>query len=122
MEELDRIPDFGWRRRCDQDFEDNRDQDLRPNMAQVAHLAPLGIRYLFKEWLPKILSGKKPAIDQFLMRTSQKGYGAPSGGIGSGTIGRGIGGEFTRFQIVPGVSVKTHILISMIINEPFDSF
>ena len=29
--------------------------------------------------------------------------GAPIGGIGSGTIGRGYRGEFCRFQMVPGM-------------------
>ncbi len=30
-------------------------------------------------------------------------YGVPCGGIGSGTMGRGTTGEFTRFQICPGM-------------------
>ena len=30
-------------------------------------------------------------------------YGVPCGGIGAGTIGRGFRGEFTRFQMIPGV-------------------
>jgi hypothetical protein len=29
--------------------------------------------------------------------------GAPLGGLGSGTIGRGFKGEFCRFQLVPGL-------------------
>ena len=29
-------------------------------------------------------------------------YGAPCGGLGSGTIGRGFRGEFCRFQVVAG--------------------
>ena len=29
--------------------------------------------------------------------------GAPLGGLGSGTIGRGFGGEFCRYQLVPGL-------------------
>ena len=29
-------------------------------------------------------------------------YGAPCGGLGSGTIGRGFRGEFCRWQVVPG--------------------
>ncbi len=36
------------------------------------------------------------------MRTSLAMYGVPSGGVGSGTIGRGFRGEFCRFQMVPG--------------------
>ena len=29
--------------------------------------------------------------------------GAPIGGIGCGTIGRGFRGEFCRFQFIPGI-------------------
>ena len=29
--------------------------------------------------------------------------GAPLGGIGSGTIGRSLSGEFMRFQLLPGL-------------------
>ncbi|GLV41779.1 uncharacterized protein CBL_12068 [Carabus blaptoides fortunei] len=31
-------------------------------------------------------------------------YGVPIGGIGCGTIGRGLKGEFCRFQLNPGLS------------------
>ena len=34
--------------------------------------------------------------------TGKQIYGAPLGGIGAGTIGRGFRGEFTRFQMIPG--------------------
>lgn len=36
---------YGWIRRADQEFEDQRDQNLRPKFHQVRHLVPLGIRY-----------------------------------------------------------------------------
>ena len=35
--------------------------------------------------------------------------GAPIGGIGCGTIGRGFCGEFCRFQMIPGM-YKYHII------------
>lgn len=37
------------------------------------------------------------------MEHSKQIYGAPIGGIGSGTIGRGYAGEFSRFQLRPGI-------------------
>ena len=41
-------------------------------------------------------------IDQFRPRHGKMMYGAPCGGLGSGTIGRGFRGEFCRWQVVPG--------------------
>ena len=49
-----------------------------------------------------MISGKKPVIDQIRPRKGKMMYGAPCGGLGSGTIGRGFRGEFCRWQIVPG--------------------
>lgn len=37
------------------------------------------------------------------MEHSKQIFGAPIGGIGSGTIGRGYAGEFSRFQLRPGI-------------------
>jgi non-lysosomal glucosylceramidase len=37
------------------------------------------------------------------MINGQQIYGAPIGGIGGGTIGRGFQGEFCRFQMIPGI-------------------
>ena len=49
-----------------------------------------------------MISGKKPVIDQLRPRHGKMMYGAPCGGLGSGTIGRGFRGEFCRWQVVPG--------------------
>ena len=53
--------------------------------------------------LLKVRARKKPVIDQFRPCHSKMMYGAPCGGLGSGTIGRGFRGEFCRFQMVPGI-------------------
>ena len=50
----------------------------------------------------KLISGKQPVIDQIRPRKGKMMYGAPCGGLGAGTIGRGFRGEFCRWQIVPG--------------------
>ena len=51
-------------------------------------------------------------------------YGAPCGGLGSGTIGRGYKGEFCRFQMVPGMyeyhTVPTDQFIVSIHNSKGD--
>lgn len=42
-------------------------------------------------------------MDYYYMEHSKQIFGAPIGGIGSGTIGRGYAGEFSRFQLRPGI-------------------
>lgn len=42
-------------------------------------------------------------MDYYYMEHSKQIFGAPIGGIGSGTIGRGFTGEFSRFQLRPGI-------------------
>ncbi|XP_013405855.2 non-lysosomal glucosylceramidase-like [Lingula anatina] len=54
-------------------------------------------------WLKKRREGKRIFIDQVKVVPYQPIYGAPVGGIGCGTIGRGFRGEFCRFQMVPGI-------------------
>ncbi len=71
-------------------------------MVQVVHLAPLGFRYTLYHFLSRVVSGRKPPIDQIRMKHSLCIYGVPCGGVGSGTVGRGFRGEFCRFQMVPG--------------------
>ena len=44
--------------------------------------------------------------------------GAPIGGIGCGTIGRGYRGEFARFQMVPGIYDHTVIQANQVIHQP----
>lgn len=105
--DVNAIPEFGWSRSCDEEFEEDCNPYLKPRLSQVSHLASLGLRYTFCHFLPKVLHKQKPPIDQIRPIKSKTGYGVPCGGIGSGTIGRSIGGEFCRMQIVPGVYVRT---------------
>lgn len=42
-------------------------------------------------------------MDYWYTENGRQIYGAPIGGIGSGTIGRGFAGEFCRFQMKPGI-------------------
>jgi hypothetical protein len=41
-------------------------------------------------------------LNEFIRRLFYS-LGAPIGGLGSGTIGRGFRGEFCRYQLVPGL-------------------
>ncbi|CAB4068086.1 GBA2 [Lepeophtheirus salmonis] len=82
-------------------FRKKRNQNLRPRPKQFKDLLPLSIRY--SSWILECRSKKlKPNIDSFSPWNSQRMYGVPCGGIGSGTIGRGFRGEFTRYQMIPG--------------------
>ena len=42
-------------------------------------------------------------MDFFKPLDCQQIYGAPIGGIGTGSIGRSYSGDFCRFQLVPGL-------------------
>lgn len=42
-------------------------------------------------------------MDYWYTENGKQIYGAPIGGIGAGTIGRGFAGEFCRFQLKPGL-------------------
>uniref|UniRef100_A0A0K2TER0 Glucosylceramidase n=1 Tax=Lepeophtheirus salmonis TaxID=72036 RepID=A0A0K2TER0_LEPSM len=95
------FPSIGWRKQGDEVFPEKRNQNLRPRPKQFKDLLPLSIRY--SSWILECRSKKlKPNIDSFSPWNSQRMYGVPCGGIGSGTIGRGFRGEFTRYQMIPG--------------------
>jgi len=100
---LAKFPKYGWKVKLDHEFPEVRNQFLKPTPSQIfPQLVPLGIRY-FKWWSGKMKARKKPVIDQFRPCHSKMMYGAPCGGLGSGTIGRGFRGEFCRFQMIPGI-------------------
>lgn len=44
----------------------------------------------------------EPFIDMFKPLKCKQVFGAPIGGIGSGSIGRTFSGDFCRFQLIPG--------------------
>lgn len=72
------------------------------------HLFLFHSRYFFRFWLRKVYKEKrKPFIDGLNPEPWQPIYGAPLGGIGGGTIGRGYRGEFCRFNMVPGIYEHT---------------
>lgn len=47
--------------------------------------------------------GRQVLMDYWYTENGKQIYGAPIGGIGAGTIGRGFAGEFCRFQLKPGL-------------------
>lgn len=95
------VPDYGWRVPLSYQCPIKCKPFFRPRLRQIPSLVGLGYRYC-KLWLKKQKDGRKPYIDHMNALTYQPIYGAPIGGIGCGTIGRGYRGEFCRFQLVPG--------------------
>lgn len=59
-------------------------------------------RYLSYHWKVS-RRGRRVIMDYLNAEEGKQIYGAPIGGIGSGTIGRGFSGEFCRFQLRPGM-------------------
>ena len=97
------FPEFGFRRKGNDEYPEKWNQNLRPSLKQMIPLIPLGFRYL--AWYLKCRRIKriKSNIDQMDMWNGKRDYGVPMGGIGSGTIGRGFRGEFKRYQMIPGM-------------------
>ncbi|GAB1606053.1 non-lysosomal glucosylceramidase-like [Argonauta hians] len=100
-EKIAGIPDFGWRVPLSYHCQRKCKAFFTPRWKQIPTYVGLGIRY-FKLWRKKRKEGKRPFIDHMNALSYQPIYGAPIGGIGCGTIGRGYQGEFCRFQLVPG--------------------
>nr|CAD7399134.1 unnamed protein product [Timema cristinae] len=98
----DKLPEFGWKVKLNHVFHEKRDQNLRPKLKQIPAVLPLAFRYLWYV-IHSVRDGRRPLMDYTKMLTGKQIYGAPIGGIGGGTIGRGFKGEFCRFQMRPGM-------------------
>lgn len=108
------VPDYGWRVPLIYQCPIKCKPFFRPRLRQIPSLVGLGYRYC-KLWLKKQKDGRKPYIDHMNALTYQPIYGAPIGGIGCGTIGRGYRGEFCRFQLVPGYYDHTTVVADQFI-------
>ncbi|XP_061171988.1 non-lysosomal glucosylceramidase-like [Saccostrea echinata] len=105
---IEGIPDFGWRVNLNYECIVKCKPFAQPRFSQVIGFIGLGIRYA-KEWWKMRRLGRKMFIDHMDQLFHKAIYGAPIGGIGCGTIGRGYRGEFARFQMVPGIYDHTVI-------------
>lgn len=122
--EITCIPKFGVKLKFDHVFPEKRNQNLRPSLKQSIPFIPLAWRYLAYYW--KISrEGRRVIMDYYYTVAGKQIYGVPIGGIGTGTIGRGFAGEFTRFQIRPGMyeynTVFANQFIITIRNEKDES-
>ncbi|CAF0909888.1 unnamed protein product [Adineta ricciae] len=92
----------GWHVGFNKQFDGRWKPFGRPRARQLVEYVPLFMRYL-RVWY-KLKRAKRRAHMDFLNPIPlQQIYGAPIGGLGCGTIGRGFRGEFCRYQLVPGL-------------------
>ncbi|CAF1654352.1 unnamed protein product, partial [Adineta ricciae] len=102
--QLDRLvaTKHGWHVNFDKQFDPTWRPFARPRVRQLVEYIPLFMRYL-RVWY-KLKRAKRRAHMDFINPVPlQQIYGAPLGGLGCGTIGRGFKGEFCRYQLVPGL-------------------
>ncbi|CAF1053763.1 unnamed protein product [Adineta steineri] len=93
---------YGWHVDFDKQFDATWRPFGRPRLKQLVEYVPLFMRYL-RIWY-KLRRAKRRAHMDFINPIPlQQIYGAPLGGLGCGTIGRGFKGEFCRYQLVPGL-------------------
>ncbi|XP_015605113.1 non-lysosomal glucosylceramidase [Cephus cinctus] len=95
------IAKYGFKVRLDHEFPEKWLPIKRPRLRQLPHLLPLGLRY-WSYYNKIVKDGRIPLMDYMKMPIGLQMYGAPIGGIGGGTIGRGFRGEFCRYALRPG--------------------
>ncbi|CAF2632217.1 unnamed protein product [Rotaria sp. Silwood2] len=102
--ELDKLVStkYGWHVSFDKEFDSQWKPFSRPRVRQLMEFVPLMMRYLHV-WYKLKKEKRRSHIDFFNPISLQQIYGAPIGGLGCGTIGRGFKGEFCRYQLVPGL-------------------
>jgi non-lysosomal glucosylceramidase len=93
---------YGWHVGFDKQFDPKWKPFGRPRLKQILEYVPLFLRYL-RMWYRLKKARRRAHMDFLNPVPLQQIYGAPIGGLGCGTIGRGFRGEFCRYQLVPGL-------------------
>ncbi|XP_009760228.1 uncharacterized protein [Nicotiana sylvestris] len=91
-----------------------------PSIREILHLLPLGLR-LWRHINEEAAKGTPSIMDPYNKRLLSCYHGVPLGGIGAGSIGRSLRGEFQRFQLFPRKCEDTPILanqFSVFISRP----
>ncbi|XP_043279338.1 non-lysosomal glucosylceramidase [Venturia canescens] len=97
------IPRYGFKVRLDHEFPEKWSPSCRLRLSQLYNIVVTSWRYVFYYWNAVKRKKKLPCMDFFYPRTGMRIYGAPIGGLGAGTMGRGFKGEFCRNGLVPGI-------------------
>lgn len=102
LEKIEGLPEYGFRLALNHRFEEPCRPFKIPHLHQIPGFLGFSYRYLCA-WLDNYRQKRRMFIDNFDLCPWRPIYGAPVGGIGCGTIGRGYRGEFCRFQMIPGL-------------------
>ncbi|XP_055544706.1 non-lysosomal glucosylceramidase [Wyeomyia smithii] len=96
------VPQYGLKLKFNHVYPETRNQNLKPSFRQIWPILPMALRYIPYYWKVS-REGRQVLMDYWYTENGKQIYGAPLGGIGAGTIGRGFAGEFCRFQLRPGL-------------------
>jgi hypothetical protein len=113
------IPLSAWSRRLSDDIPD-------PKSFQVSVLSVhkyLGLSYRMYKYIQRERAAKRiPIMDPFKSPKVSSQMGCPVGGIGSGSITRGVRGDFMRWQVLsPGIAEYQNVDVnqfSVYISKP----
>lgn len=101
-QQVSAVPQYGLKLKFNHVFPETRNQNLKPSLRQLWPIIPMALRYIPYYWKVS-REGRQVLMDYWYTENGKQIYGAPIGGIGAGTIGRGFAGEFCRFQLRPGL-------------------
>lgn len=98
----EQLDHYSWKIKGNQKFANNLTPFVMPRLKQAIEFVGLSLRYLkFYRGCQK--KKVQPHMDFFNPIEIKQSYGAPIGGIGTGSIGRSFTGDFCRYQLVPGL-------------------
>ncbi|XP_047964570.1 non-lysosomal glucosylceramidase-like [Salvia hispanica] len=100
-------PELTWQRKLNHTSPLPKEYSVR--IGEILNLLPLGVR-LFRHIKEEADKGTPSVVDPYHKRLLTCCHGVPLGGIGCGSIGRSLRGEFQRFQLFPTVCEDTPIL------------
>jgi non-lysosomal glucosylceramidase len=94
--------EYCWSVKLGHTFKETLKPFTMPRIRQTFEFLPLSIRYLkyHRECQKQNIQAH---MDFFRPVPIRQIYGAPIGGIGTGSIGRSFSGDFCRFSLVPGL-------------------
>ncbi|CAI9770156.1 unnamed protein product [Fraxinus pennsylvanica] len=113
-----RPPSLAWKRKLN-----NEEQNLSEfglTLREKITLAPIGYR-LWRYLREEKIRGKNCFLDPFTKRHTTSCHGIPIGGIGAGSIGRSLKGEFMRWQLFPRICEEKPVLanqFSIFVSHP----
>ncbi|XP_059632323.1 uncharacterized protein LOC132274968 [Cornus florida] len=102
-------PEQAWRRKLNSHASILKEFSV--TFMEAIKMVRLGIR-LWSYVREEASQGRKAPIDPFTRESCKQSasHGVPLGGMGSGSISRGFGGEFRHWQIIPGTCEASPVM------------